>query len=297
MIEQLDALVEADEEVLFRAPRSWWPQDFIEEIGMYGLALAALAGLGLISLAPADIWILAAAIAPILAYTGYTYQRDWSTAALVTDRRLLHRRGWLAPRVLQVNLRDLAEVRADRAWLRLDNGRGLVRDLNHPQEAWGLAVAACHGAGLPLPRLPARREARAEQLVALCFLVLALFLAVIVLKWLAASYGASLLETSLVLTVLVFLGAAVAAHTAAILLSLPAALGIMRFFMPREEVENWINGSIVFWPTPEEVMACFAEGEEAYCCFKASCLSLVAWLYGAQPAPPSSGHPGQRDEG
>ena len=273
MLEHLEQRLQPGETVIYRAPRRWEPDAWFSELVIYGACLALLWAGGVVRFESPGLWALLGALAPPALHTLWVYQRDWSTAALVTNRRLLHRQGWLRAKVIEILVRRVAAVEAevDRIRVGLDDGSCVF--LGHPQDAWGLGVALAHSAGIPLPDLPSRREIIARSGIAFCFLLITLAVSIAVLEWLLVHWG--LLAFALLLPLVALLGA-----VTGLLLGGLLALVLGRPILSFDEVARCIASYDRLW---------LADGDESGltwpgCLF----LWLAERLYGRKTPPPGA---------
>lgn len=240
------------ERALYHAPRRWIPASLVPEAVAYGAALAVAALLGLLSFDPPGLLALAAALAGLLGFTLHGWIDGWSQEILVTDRRLVHRGGWLSPRVTEVRAEEVEGLRVGRDRLRVERLAGPAVELGHPREAWVCGIALAYAAGVRWPRLPTRREAAATLLWPGCALASGLALALALLDPLVAAQARGALPLVPPLGTAAFLAAAVLlgllCQGAGVYLGSLAALVLLRPFFARAETMAWIDHSPLFWP-------------------------------------------------
>lgn len=261
------------ERALYHAPRRWIPASLLPEAAAYGAALALAALFGLLSFDPPGLLALAAALAGLLGFTLYGWIEGWSREILVTDRRLVHRGGWLWPRVTEVRAEEVESLRVARDRLRVERLAGPAVELGHPREAWVCGIALAYAAGVRWPRLPTRREAAATLLWPACALASGLALALALLDPLVAAQarGALPLGTAPFLLAAVLLG--LFCQGAGVYLGSLAALVLLRPFFARAETMAWIEHSPLFWPP--------LGGAPGH--LGLLCKALAALLYGPAP--------------
>jgi hypothetical protein len=252
VMKTLDELIDRDEKVLFRAPSGRLPGD-----GLHAL-LALAAGIGLVALTGlvtfdrvglASLALTFAGYVPVLAWQ---YRRYLSCEGVVTDRRLLHRTGWIRPKLTVVYAVNVKRIKATEARLRIFKQSGVPLDLDHPSDAWGLGVALVHAAGLAPPHLAPRKVLLAEELHATVGMASTVAIAILPVTWLVKTMfaGVSLLAALGLGTAGIFIG---------LLSLLPGAyigglltLILLRPFFSHREVADWLGSSSLFWPAEKD---------------------------------------------
>ncbi len=251
MTDTFDRLLEPRETIVYRVPRRWEPNQWFKEHSALAIALAIAAALGLLRYDAASLASLAAAMAGLILYMLCCYVRDWSREALVTDRRLLYRTGWLDPTVVTVGVEDISKVEAVKDQVRITRHDGTKLDLGHPQDGWGMGVALASAAGLPPPRLAPRHEVVADYVWLVCGMAAGLVVALVPLKWLyphAVEFARSI-GWLIPATGFLFLGWFT--HAIGILVfGGNLALLLLRPFLSLDQMDAWIMNSAAFWPHP-----------------------------------------------
>ncbi|MEM7225742.1 MAG: hypothetical protein AAF495_22380 [Pseudomonadota bacterium] len=232
----MEQRLQPGETVIYRAPRCWEPNAWRGELTVYVIAVALLWAGGIVSFQGAGLWSLIGALAPPLAHCAWVYWRDWSVAALVTNRRLLHRQGRRKIQVTEVPVARVRRVEAELERLRITLDDGTSEILGHPQEAWGLAVALAHSAAIAPPRLASRREILAEWTFIFGFLLATLAPAVLSLEWIYLTWG--LAGYALLLPVVTIASGLIGVALGGIL-----AVFLLRPFLGFEEVARSITAT------------------------------------------------------
>lgn len=248
MTDRFDSELEPGEIIAYRAQRRWTSNTMpIEFIAGYLIPIAIAAGTGLLRFDWIGLASLGAALAGILIYTAYYYVRDRSREAIVTNRRLLYRSGWLTS-TTTVSLKDIGQVQVsnDQMRLTLRNAASLI--LGHPQHAMDLGRAVALAANLPPPRVPPVGERLANWVFAICIQTVGIAAAVSVLTHfypefveIAALHGRLWATAGFVI-----IGWSLHAVGLTVGHLLPPLM--LRLVFTYEDMKAWMENSEAYWP-------------------------------------------------